>query len=122
MKILLTAFDPFGGDKTNPALEAVKGVKGTVAGAEIVKLMVPTVFGKSIDVVSQAMEEHQPDAVLAIGLAAGRFGLCPERVAINIDDARIADNEGSSRLIRRCLKMVRPHTFLRCRLKPWFSP
>lgn len=94
MKILLTAFDPFGGDKTNPALEAVKGVKGTVAGAEIVKLMVPTVFGKSIDVVSQAMEEHQPDAVLAIGLAAGHFGLCPERVAINIDDARIADNEG----------------------------
>ena len=76
MKVLVTGFDPFGGDKTNPALEAVKGVKGTGAGAEIVKLMVQTVFGKSIDVVYQAMEEHQPEAVLVIGLAAGHFGLC----------------------------------------------
>lgn len=95
MKILLTAFDPFGGDKVNPALEAVKLVSDTVAGAEVIKLEVPTVFKKSIDKVAAAMQEHQPDAVLCIGQAGGRYALTPERVAINLDDARIRDNEGN---------------------------
>lgn len=94
MKILLTAFDPFGGDKVNPALEAVKIVKDEIAGAEIVKLMVPTVFGKSIDVVAAAMEKEKPDVTFCIGQAGGRFDLTPERVAINYEDGRIADNEG----------------------------
>lgn len=94
MKILLTAFDPFGGDKVNPALEAVKIVPDTIAGAEIVKLEVPTVFGKSIQTVAAAMERKQPDVVLCIGQAGGRFDLTPERVAINIEDGRIPDNEG----------------------------
>ena len=94
MKILLTAFDPFGGADINPAMEAVKLVKDTVAGAEIIKLEVPTVFGKSIDAVAAAMKEHTPDAVFCIGQAGGRIGLHPERVAINVDDARIPDNEG----------------------------
>lgn len=94
MKILLTAFDPFGGDSVNPAQEAVKKVKDTVAGAEIIKLEVPTVFGKSIEKAAAAMESIRPDAVLCIGQAGGRFALCPERVAINVDDARIPDNEG----------------------------
>lgn len=94
MKILLTAFDPFGGDRVNPAQEAVKKVKDTVAGAEIIKLEVPTVFEKSIEKAAAAMEKVKPDAVLCIGQAGGRFALCPERVAINVDDARIPDNEG----------------------------
>ncbi|MCI8510767.1 MAG: pyroglutamyl-peptidase I [Lachnospiraceae bacterium] len=94
MKILLTAFDPFGGDRVNPAQEAVKKVKDEIAGAEIVKLEVPTIFGKAIEKVAAAMEHIRPDAVLCIGQAGGRFALCPERVAINIDDARIPDNEG----------------------------
>lgn len=94
MKILLTAFDPFGGEKVNPALEAVKIVSDTIAGAEIVKLEVPTVFGKSIQTVAAAMEREQPDVVLCIGQAGGRFDLMPERVAINIEDGRIPDNEG----------------------------
>lgn len=95
MKVLLTGFDPFGGDKVNPATEAVKRVSDNVNGVEVVKIEVPTVFHKSIDVVAKAIEEEKPDAVLCIGQAGGRFDLTPERVAINLDDARIADNEGN---------------------------
>lgn len=93
MKLLLTAFDPFGGATINPALEAVNLV-GAVAGVDIIKLEVPTVFGTSVDTVISAIEKHLPDAVLCVGQAGGRTGLTPERVAINIDDARIPDNEG----------------------------
>lgn len=95
MKILLTAFDPFGGEKINPALEAVKLVPERVEGAQILKLEVPTVFHKSIDTVLKAMHEHRPDAVICVGQAGGRFDVNPERVAINLDDGRIADNEGN---------------------------
>lgn len=94
MKILLTAFDPFGGEKINPALEAVKLVKEEDLTAELIKLEVPTVFHKSIKTVQEAMRKHKPDAVLCVGQAGGRFQLTPERVAINLDDARIPDNEG----------------------------
>lgn len=95
MKLLLTAFDPFGGETINPALEAVKLVSDKVGGVEIVKLMVPTVFGKSVQTVAAAIEKERPDAVLCIGQAGGRFDLTPERVAINCDDARIPDNEAN---------------------------
>lgn len=95
MKILLTAFDPFGGEAVNPALEAVKLVADKIGDVDVVKLEVPTVFGKSIDTVSAAMEKEKPDAVLCIGQAGGRYDLTPERVAINLDDARIKDNEGN---------------------------
>lgn len=95
MKILITAFDPFGGDEINPALEAVKLMKSEISGAKIVKLEVPTVFNKSIDKVVEAIEKENPDVVLNIGQAGGRFDITPERVAINIDDARIKDNEGN---------------------------
>ena len=95
MKLLLTAFDPFGGDPVNPALEAVKLVSGTVGAVQVVKLEVPTVFGRSIDTVAKAIKAEKPDAVLCIGQAGGRFDLTPERVAINLDDARIKDNEGN---------------------------
>ena len=95
MKLLLTAFDPFGGDAINPALEAVKLVADKIGRFDIVKLEVPTVFRKSIDKVAKAIEEEKPDVVLCIGQAGGRFEITPERVAINIDDARIKDNEGN---------------------------
>lgn len=94
MKILLTAFDPFGADKVNPALEAVKLVDTAKINAEIIKLEVPTIFGLSIEVVAEAVRREKPDVVLAIGQAGGRFALTPERVAINVDDARIKDNAG----------------------------
>ena len=95
MKLLLTAFDPFGGEPINPALEAVKLVADKVGDVNIVKLEVPTVFGKSIVTVIAAIEKEKPDAVLCIGQAGGRYDLTPERVAINLDDASIEDNEGN---------------------------
>ena len=95
MKLLLTAFSPFGGEKINPSLEAVKLVKDKIFETDIIKLEVPTVFGKSIKIVTEAIEKEKPDYVLCIGQAGGRYGITPERVAINIDDARIPDNEGN---------------------------
>lgn len=94
MKILITAFDPFGGDTVNPALEAVKRMRAP-EGVSLVKLTVPTVFHKSIAAVRSRMEEERPEAVLCVGQAGGRFELTPERVSINVDDARIPDNEGN---------------------------
>lgn len=95
MKLLLTAFDPFGGESINPALEAVKLVADQVGDVQVVKQEIPTVFGKSVAVAAAAIERERPDAVLCIGQAGGRFDLTPERVAINQDDARIPDNEGN---------------------------
>lgn len=94
-KLLLTAFTPFDGERINPALEAVKLVKDKIGNLEIVKLEVPTVFGKSIDTVREAIERERPDFVLSIGQAGGRAEITPERVAINLNDARIPDNEGN---------------------------
>ena len=95
MKILLTAFEPFGGEKINAAQEAAALVKNEIAGARIVKMDVPVVFGKSIEAVISAIQKERPDAVLCLGQAGGRTGLTPERVAINLDNARIPDNEGN---------------------------
>lgn len=95
MKILVTGFDPFGGEAINPALEAIKRLPKTIAGAAVEVLEVPTVFHKSAEVVAAKMRNYQPDVVLCIGQAGGRTVLTPERVAINQDDARIPDNEGN---------------------------
>lgn len=95
MKVLVTGFDPFGGEPINPAWEAVKAMKDTIAGTEIVKMQIPTVVGKSIEKIHQKMKELQPDLVISVGQAGGRFGVTPERVAINVTDARIPDNEGN---------------------------
>ena len=101
MKILLTAFGPFDKEPVNPSLEAVKLLPEQFDDIKIVRLTVPTVFGKSIDAVNAAIDKEQPDAVLCIGQAGGQYDLTPERVAINIDDARIPDNEGNQPKIGR---------------------
>ena len=95
MKVLVTGFDPFGGESINPAWEAVKVIKDEISGAEIVKMQIPTVVGKSIAKIHDKMVEINPDIVIAVGQAGGRFGVTPERVAINVTDARIPDNEGN---------------------------
>ena len=95
MKVLVTGFEPFGGEKINPALEAIKGLPSEIHGAEVSWLEVPTVFQKSAQVLEEEMSCYQPDFVLCIGQAGGRSSLTPERVAINQDDARIPDNEGN---------------------------
>lgn len=95
MKVLITGFDPFGGESVNPALEAVMALPDTIGDIEVIKIEIPTVFGKSLAKIKEAVETHKPDIVISIGQAGGRFGITPERVAINIDDARIKDNEGN---------------------------
>ncbi|QQY79292.1 pyroglutamyl-peptidase I [Keratinibaculum paraultunense] len=95
MKILVTGFDPFGGESVNPAYEAVKRLDDNIAGAEIVKVEIPTVFGKSINKLDEAIEKENPDIVICVGQAGGRFDITVERVAINISDASIEDNEGN---------------------------
>lgn len=95
MKILVSGFDPFGGETINPSIEAVKRLPDSINGVEIIKLEIPTVIGKSIDVLTQAVEKHLPDVVLSVGQAGGRSDITVERIAINIDDCRIKDNEGN---------------------------
>lgn len=95
MKVMVTGFDPFGGESINPAYEAVKLLPDQIAGAEVVKVEVPTVFRKSIEILDLEMSKESPDLVLCIGQAGGRFDITVERVAINVDDARIPDNEGN---------------------------
>lgn len=95
MKVLLTGFDAFGGEPVNPAEEAVKMVSENIKGAEVIKLIIPTVQTKSVQAIEKAIEEHKPDIVISVGQAGGRFDITPERVAINLDDYRIKDNEGN---------------------------
>ncbi|NHM33657.1 pyroglutamyl-peptidase I [Neobacillus terrae] len=93
-KILVTGFNPFGGEPVNPALEAVKLLDGKViTGYEVITKEIPTVFGKAIASLKEAIEEIHPDMVICVGQAGGRSTITPERVAINMDDARIPDNE-----------------------------
>ena len=94
MKLLVTGFDPFGGEKINPAIESVKLLADEISGAEIIKLEIPTVFNKSLAVIEKAVREHQPDVVLSIGQAGGRSAISVEYVGINLNEARIKDNEG----------------------------
>jgi pyroglutamyl-peptidase I len=95
MKILVTGFDPFGGEPINPAIESVKKLPDNIAGAEIIKLEIPTVRGKSLEKIEKAIQEHNPDIILSVGQAGGRFDITVERVGINMDDFRIPDNEGN---------------------------
>ena len=94
MKVLITGFDPFGGESVNPAYEAVKLLPDTIAGAQIIKLEIPTVFSKSGPAVEAGIREHQPDIVINVGQAGGRSCVTIEKVAINLADARIPDNAG----------------------------
>ena len=94
MKILITGFDPFGGETVNPAYEAVKLLPDTIAGAEIIKLEVPTQFHRAGVVLEDAMQQHKPDVVICVGQAGGRAAITPEKVAINLMDGRIPDNAG----------------------------
>jgi len=119
MKVLMTAFDPFGGESINPAFEAVKLLPDEIAGATIVKVEVPTVFRKALEVLNAALEREKPDIAIAIGQAGGRFDITPERVAINVDDARITDTKGTSRSMRRSMQMARALTSPPCRSRRW---
>ncbi len=94
MKVLVTGFDPFGGEPVNPAFEAVKLLPDEIAGAEIVKLEIPTVFSKSGPAVEEGIRKYEPDVVINVGQAGGRSCVTIEQVAINLAEARIPDNAG----------------------------
>ena len=98
MKILVTGFDPFGGETVNPAYEAVKLLPDTIGGAQIFKLEIPTVFSLSGPAVEEGIKKYQPDVVLCVGQAGGRASISVEKVAINFVDARIPDNNGEQPL------------------------
>ena len=94
--ILITGFDPFGGESINPAWESVKTMDGYIDGDyKVVTQMVPTVRFTSFEMVRDAAERCNPDYILCVGQAGGRPDITIERVAINCDDFRIPDNAGN---------------------------
>lgn len=94
-KVLITGFEPFGGERLNPSWEVVKQLNDMeLVGTRIVARQLPCVFGAALDALNAAIDEVQPVMVLAIGQAGGRTDITIERVAINVDDARIPDNQG----------------------------
>ena len=94
-KLLITGFDPFGGETVNPSWEAVKNLPDFVGDFALCKLMIPTIFGEAPRAVLKKAEEWQPDLILCVGQAGGRSAVTPERIAVNIRDARIPDNAGN---------------------------
>ncbi|GFI50917.1 pyroglutamyl-peptidase I [Lachnospiraceae bacterium 62-26] len=94
MKVLVTGFDPFGGEAVNPAFEAVKLLPCEIAGAEIIKLEIPTVFSKCGPAVEAGIQKYEPDIVINVGQAGGRSCVTIEQVAVNLAEARIPDNDG----------------------------
>jgi len=98
MKALITGFDPFGGESINPAFEAIKKMKDKIGTCEVVKLEIPTVFNRSLEVLEAAIEQEKPDFVICVGQAGGRFSMSLEKVGINLNEARIPDNDGQQPL------------------------
>ena len=89
-KVLLTGFEPFGKASLNPSGEIVK----QISGENIVTAILPVVYAQSAERLLSLIEQHNPDVVISLGQAEGRTQISPERIAINLDDARLADNEG----------------------------
>ena len=94
-KMLITGFDPFGGQTVNPSWLAVEKLPDRVGEFAVHKRMIPTVFGKAAEAVLEAAAQVQPDVILCVGQAGGREAVTPERIGVNIRDARIADNAGN---------------------------
>ena len=94
-KLLITGFDPFGGESVNPSWEAVKLLPDRIGAYELHKLQIPTVFGVAAQRVLQKAAQVNPDVILCIGQAGGRAAVTPERIGINVRSARIADNAGN---------------------------
>lgn len=94
MKILVTAFEPFGGDSTNASLTALAALPDTVDGVTIGKAILPVVFGRCGDILAENIREYAPDGILSLGMAAGRGQITPEVFAVNARFALSPDNAG----------------------------
>ena len=95
-KLLITGFDPFGGESINPSWEAVRLLPKVIGDYELCKLQIPTIFGLAAETVLQKARQIRPDVIICVGQAGGRAAVTPERIGINVRDARIADNAGIS--------------------------
>jgi pyroglutamyl-peptidase len=93
VKALVTGFDPFGGEEVNPSSLAVGRLPRSVGEVEVMTAVLPTSYATSAKVLKAAMDDVRPDIVLCVGQAGGRTDLCLERVGINVQDARIPDND-----------------------------
>jgi pyroglutamyl-peptidase len=100
MKALVTGFEPFGGDRINPSFEALRRLSQRLCGLDITTAALPVIYGAALPALGEAIAAHRPQIVLSVGLAGGRAELSLERVAINIDDARIPDNGGNQPIDR----------------------
>ena len=94
-RLLITGFEPFGGESINPSWEAVKKLPERIGEWELIKLELPTVYGKAFEKAAAEAEMIRPDAILSVGQAGGRDGITIEVIGINLRDARIPDNEGN---------------------------
>ena len=95
MKALVTGFEPFGGQKINASLEAVQRLPARIGAIEIATAILPTSYARALPALEAALTRAQPDIVLCVGQAGERAALCLERVAVNIQDAESADNDGT---------------------------
>jgi pyroglutamyl-peptidase len=93
VQVLLTGFEPFDGQRTNPSWDAAAAVQPT--GYDLTTLQLPCVFDKSLEILRSALDARHYDVVICVGQAGGRPDITPERVAVNLNDARIPDNEGN---------------------------
>lgn len=96
MKALVTGFDPFGGGRVNASLEAVRRLPARIGTLDIVTAELPTSYARSIPALKAAIKDARPGIVLSVGEAGERSLLSVERVAVNLQDARIADNDGTA--------------------------
>ena len=94
-KLLITGFEPFGGENINPSWEAVSRLQESIKEYEINKLLVPVVFGDAAESVIKAAEKIRPDVIIAVDQAGGRDAVTPELVGINLRYAEIPDNNGN---------------------------
>ena len=94
-KMLITGFAPFGGADVNPSWQAVSRLPDRIGDFELCKLEIPTVFAEAAAMVLEKAREIGADVVISVGMAGGRDAVTPERIAVNIRDARIPDNAGN---------------------------
>ena len=95
-KLLITGFDPFDSATINPSWEAVNLLPDTIGAYQLYKLQIPTVFGVAFETILTEAQKICPDVIIAVGQAGSRSAVTPERIGINVRDARICDNAGNS--------------------------
>ncbi len=117
MNILVTGFEPFGGEQSNPSEQLAKLLNGAAEGdAQIVSAILPVERFAALERVDALIQQHTPDMVVALGVAVGRTAITPEKVAINFDDFRIPDNAGHQPSGRQFSPTGPPPIFPPCRL------